>query len=243
MKAYEDQFGERAGEGATEHLVVVADRSASMGDSDFEPTRLDGLKDAGAALIAIKAGRAPQDQVAIVSYGSDATVEQGFITAGSGCKALQRSLRKITLAGGTSIGAGLEAAATLLQCPDASASGGDQITGLLKSLGRRLFDIAPGAQEPITESPDLSRILLLTDGHSNEGPCPRRVASRLKQQGVVIQAIGIGGTPEDVDEGLLKSIVSTDAAGNPQYLFIGAEQGTSTLIQAFEQRASYPKLM
>lgn len=49
------------------------------------------------------------------------------------------------------------------------------------------------------------RIILLTDG---QGGYPLQTAESLKQRGVVIDAIGVGDQPSDVDEKLLRAVAS-----------------------------------
>ncbi len=78
------------------------------------------------------------------------------------------------------------------------------------------------------------RIIILTDGEYNAGPDPIPIARSLKKQGMIIEAVGIGGSPEDVNEAGLLQIVST-WEGIPLYLFI---RDSATLVTHFEKRAS-----
>jgi Mg-chelatase subunit ChlD len=64
------------------------------------------------------------------------------------------------------------------------------------------------------------RIVLLTDGQGGE---PLRTAQDLKGRGVVIDVIGIGDTPANVNEPLLKKVAST-VAGELRYRFIKDHQ-------------------
>lgn len=82
----------------------------------------------------------------------------------------------------------------------------------------------------------LKRIILLTDGEHNTGSCPLKVASRLKSAGVVIDCIGIGGSPHDVDEKLLKSIASRNPNGSIRYCFIGDKH---LLLKKYESLARH----
>jgi len=63
---------------------------------------------------------------------------------------------------------------------------------------------------------DTHRLILLSDGH---GGRPYREADQLKRQGVVIDTIGIGGSPVEVDETCLKTIASL-SENQPRYRFI-----------------------
>jgi len=60
------------------------------------------------------------------------------------------------------------------------------------------------------------RILLLTDGHGGD---PREVAAELKRSGVVIDVVGIGGSPDDVAEDVLRGVASV-IDGDVRYRFI-----------------------
>ena len=60
------------------------------------------------------------------------------------------------------------------------------------------------------------RLILLSDGH---GGRPYDEAEQLKHQGVIIDTIGIGGTPAEVDESCLKTIASM-VGGRRRYRFI-----------------------
>ena len=82
----------------------------------------------------------------------------------------------------------------------------------------------------------LQRVLLLTDGHHCHGCEPLPIAERLKQAGVQIDCIGIGGSPLAVDERLLRQIASINpATGLPRYRFIKDQQ---TLVTHFRNLAS-----
>lgn len=77
------------------------------------------------------------------------------------------------------------------------------------------------------------RILMLTDGGSNEGGSPIPVAERLKSQGVQIDIIGIGGSPADVNEDDLQ-IMASVVNGELRYWFI---KSVGQLIKKFENLA------
>ena len=68
------------------------------------------------------------------------------------------------------------------------------------------------------------RIILLTDGEHLGDENPIHIATRLKRAGVIIDCIGIGGSPKDVDEKLLKQIASRNPNGSIRYCFIGDQQ-------------------
>ena len=77
------------------------------------------------------------------------------------------------------------------------------------------------------------RIVLLSDGHHNYGRDPRPLAETLKHR-AIIECIGIGGQPHDVDEALMRDIASPDGRGGKRYRWIGDRQ---QLVERFEELA------
>jgi len=71
------------------------------------------------------------------------------------------------------------------------------------------------------------RIVLLTDGH---GGSPEKTAASLRQRGVVLDVIGFGHDPSDVNEELLRSIATPS-----HYRFIKDHR---TLVQHYTQLAN-----
>lgn len=201
-----------------ERLVIAIDASYSMDEDDWKPTRLGAAIEATAALIERKRRIAPEDEIAIVSYDGKAQILCHAVTVQSGTPRLLRALDNVELGGCTNITAGLEASQRSLE-----------LTRRRAFLERLLFD-------PVVDTRDrCNRILLLTDGGHNDNRSPRSLASKLKNAGVCIDCIGIGGSPADVDEELLKDISSTQRDGvTPRYAFIGDK---SELITKFEQLA------
>ena len=77
--------------------------------------------------------------------------------------------------------------------------------------------IAAGKLIPEREDGYVKRIVLLTDGH---GGRPERTAEKLKNRGIVIDVIGIGGVPSAVNERSLRKVASV-VNGECRYRFIG----------------------
>jgi|GEM_PF-3307800 len=76
------------------------------------------------------------------------------------------------------------------------------------------------------------QVVLLTDGH-NTGACPRKFAAQLRKFAVV-ECVGIGGSPVDVDEFLLKQISSAYPDGSKRYRWIGDKE---KLVEHFHNLA------
>jgi len=75
------------------------------------------------------------------------------------------------------------------------------------------------------------RVVLLTDGH---GGRPEKTAEALKEQGTVVDVIGVGDTPENVNERLLRQIASR-VGGQLRYRFIKDHQ---TLLAHYTRLAN-----
>lgn len=75
-------------------------------------------------------------------------------------------------------------------------------------------------------------VILLTDGQGSE---PLEMAVHLKERlGVVIDVVGIGGSPDVVNEALLRQVATTDPDGFCHYRFI---KDTQTLSEHYTQLA------
>ena len=101
--------------------------------------------------------------------------------------------------------------------------GGTDINEGLKVAGS-LFDFSRKAKR---------RIILLTDG---QGGHPLRTAEGLKSQGVMIECIGIGPSPDCVDEPLLRQVATTNN-GECHYRFITDQR---TLIDHVTRLGAQP---
>ena len=93
------------------------------------------------------------------------------------------------------------------------------------AMAGRQIERVPQARRP--------RVIILTDGHSNCGPDPEKIAEGLKGSGVQVDAIGIGGSPSDVNEAQLRRIVSV-VDGETRYWFI---RDAGDLARKFEALA------
>lgn len=105
-----------------------------------------------------------------------------------------------------------------------SAGGGTDIAkGLRAAAG--IF----GGQQPSNRQ---RHVILLTDG---QGGNPIRIAGRSKRgYGVVIDVVGIGGSPSEVNESLLRKVATTDPDGFCHYRYI---RDPETLSEHYRQLA------
>jgi len=219
---------------------MLVDLSGSMASDDWKPSRNAGAAKANMELTKVKAKHHPQDRVGIVGFGSKADILHEPVCLTDGLKSLNSALEKPPEMGRTNFTAALTLAEACLFGKSVSAGNGigRRITGI---FSRFIYDppsqhINPtGGNSPGNNC--LRRIILLTDGDHNEGKPPLQVASRLKRAGVVIDCIGIGGSPEAVNESLLKEIASRNPDdGSIRYCFIGDQQ---ELIRRYESLAHH----
>ncbi len=103
-----------------------------------------------------------------------------------------------------------------------STSGSTNITAGLKA-----------AHGMLKKRPGNNQVVLLTDGHHNTGPSPQHVAGQLRDL-AVLETVGIGGAPRDVDAKLLKAISSSYPDGTKRYRWIGDSE---KLVQHFQTLA------
>lgn len=218
-----------------ERLVIALDNSCSMEDTDYPPTRLAAGIEAIKHLLEIKAHQTPQDQVAILTFSSSFDVMTPLVPVRVALTLFVAGAPMILPESSTNITAGLKSAQNLLN-PVQSQSSSNK--GVLDSLLKSIFEPdLPQAQKP-NDSQSQDRLIILTDGDANAGGCPVRAAKQLKKQGVCIDVIGIGGSPEVVDRRAPK-IASTYPDDSPRYCFIG---DTDALIKEFGRLAGHIKI-
>jgi len=219
-----------------ERMILVLDHSGSMDKTDWKPSRLRGAIAAADALIDVKARRHPDDEVGIVTFSSNAVIIHQPVPVRSGEASLKRALRSIAAEGFTNITAGLAEAYKHLS----EKQSDDQ-------LGRGRFDPGTWVGRLLGTSPSgatlhheahdstVRRVVLLTDGEHNCGRSPQPLAAKLKARGILIDCVGIGGSPNEVDEKCLRAIASQNGDGSVRYCFIGDK---AALIKKFEQLAN-----
>ncbi len=168
--------------------VLVIDRSGSMAG--------DKIDDARQAAERFVQGMVDGDMLAIVTYGSDVTVDLPFVTLDGASKTRALGIvRRIEEGGGTNVDGGLMAAKSQLAAADTSGALGGKV----------------------------ARVVLVSDGRPTEGD--RRTATlvghtaALRGQGVTTSTIGLG---LDYNEDLMESL-AVDGGGRYHYLKTGAQ--------------------
>ena len=216
-----------------EIVVLAIDVSPSMEETDWSPSRLHGAQDAAVAFVMRKRQNCPRDWLGLVSYASNARVVHGPLPVETGHEGMCCAIRSLQTSCGTDIGAGLAEANRTFTRHAAIRHVVTRVGfwGWLCSLLR------PSHRHALIALPQEAarRIILLTDGQHNGSVDPLKVAEQCRQRGVEIDCIGIGGSPKEVDEELLKRVASVDEAGRARYWFIGER---TQLIRKFEQLAT-----
>ena len=78
------------------------------------------------------------------------------------------------------------------------------------------------AHDILRDQCPICQVIFLSDGHNTEQD-PKPVADALKEF-AVIECVGIGGSPQDVDEELMKYIASEHPDGSKRYRWIGDKE-------------------
>lgn len=176
-----------------ETVILAMDMSGSMRATDISPTRIGAAQAAARAFVAAQ----PQHvRVGIVAVAGTAAVVQSPTTRRDD---LEAAIERLQLQRGTALGSGLLIAlATLL--PEARIDVEAILSGRPSAMGPRGAPRPPegDAFKPVPPgSNTATAIVLLSDGQSNTGPDPLKIAELAAQRGVRIHAVGIG-SPEGV---------------------------------------------
>lgn len=219
-----------------ETTVTLVDESSSMDEKDIVPTRKIAAVNANVGLGEVKFKYHPDDVIAAIGFSDTAHLRLAPAVVRNSLPSLRRALRDAHASGSTNFTAALEMAEQCLFPVNLRHPVG--------SLSRILSTLLYETNSAKVASPSqgrrpvdgVKRIVLLSDGEHNTGPSPVPVASRLKSAGVVIDCIGIAGSPDSVDEDLLKEIASRNPDGSIRYCFIG---DTGALLKKYQDLARH----
>jgi len=203
-----------------ETLLTLIDLSGSMYADDIQPNRREAAIRANEEIVREKRRCHPNDKIGVIGFQRSTKLLLPP-TLPSRIVGLEKTIDNARLSGGTDFVAPLKLAY--------SCFFGRAITTMRNPLAKMLsgFFFEPGIDKCLsTKTTDGStrRIILLTDGEHLGDEKPIHIATRLKRAGVVIDCIGIGGSPRDVGEKLLKQIASRNPDGSIRYCFIGNQR-------------------
>jgi Ca-activated chloride channel homolog len=162
-------------------VILAIDVSGSMIADDVEPTRMEATKRAVREFVE----RQPRGvQIGVVSFSDFGALVQAPTREK---KPVIDAINRLQPQRGTNMGGGLQAAL------DAIYEGTDGT----RPAARTPFGLQPTPTPPSADAnrPPPASIVLLSDGQSNTGPPPVRVAEEAVDAGVKIYTVGIG-TPE-----------------------------------------------
>ncbi len=215
----------------SETLITLIDLSPSMDQDDWKPTRKVGAITANKELIKIKLKTHPDDRMGIIGFGDNARLLHAPVCVSKGMQGLKSALNNPYRSCGTNFTAALKLAETCF-----FGKVNQPVSNFFTRMLSEIF-IEPEnhKQQPSRSDGNLRRIIMLTDGEHNGSVSPIAIASKLKNTGVIIDCIGIGGSPADVDEKLLKQIASKNPDGSIRYCFIGDQQQLLRKYQSLAQ--------
>ena len=226
--------------GGVETTVTLVDESPSMYEQDLDPTRKTAAVNANIQLAEVKARQHPNDRVGVIAFSATARVLLAPVVVKDSLPDLRRALQDVEVGSGTNFTSALETAEKCL-FPSRSWY---KARGLSRMLSDLLYETGrvkgAGPAQRQCSADAVKRIILLSDGKHNTGASPLAVASRLKKAGVVIDCIGIAGSPESVDEDLLKEIASRNPDGSIRYCFIGH---SDALLKKYQDLARHIRCM
>lgn len=225
-----------------EFLMTLIDLSPSMDDDDWKPSRKAGAIKANIELLKLKAQYYPQDIVGVICFGGNAKLLRPPARLNNGINDLSKSLENVHVSYGTNFTAALKIAEDCFFGRYSFMKNTSASKRLLEFMTKLFYESVPNTY--LTQGKSnvnkrvTKRIIMLTDGEHNAPECPVKVATRLKNASVLIDCIGIGGSPCNVDEKLLKEIASRDRNGQIRYCFIGDKQ---LLIKKYESLSHHIK--
>jgi len=218
-----------------ETLLMLMDISDSMLAHDIRPSRMEAAINANEEIIKVKSRHYYDDKIGIIVFQKSAKLVS-FPTFASKIGNVKHFIDEIgdeDMEGGTDFVAPLKLA---YQC-FFGVNLKKENSFLSRALSNLFCEsVDDNTVPPIDTSGTIKRIILLTDGEHLGDDNPVRIATRLKDAGVIIDCIGIGGTPQNVDEKLLKQIASRNFDGSIRYCFIGDQE---TLIRKYNSLAQH----
>ena len=165
-------------------VMLAIDISGSMRAADIQPSRLAAAQDAVKRFLADKP---PEVRVGVVAIAGSAAVVQSPTT---NIEDVEQAIDRVQLQRGTALGSGLVIALAAL-LPEAGIDV-DKIIGGGSRPGESEKRNVDAPKPAVPGANDSVAIVLLSDGESNVGPDPLKVAEIAADQGVRVYTVGIG---------------------------------------------------
>jgi hypothetical protein len=218
-----------------ETLFTMLDLSGSMYTGDIKPNRKEAGIKANNTIVQEKQKAYPDDEIGVICF--ERTAKLSLIpTCAKDIDDLSKVIDDTGLTGGTNFTAPL----TLAYNYFAQRQTILKVNPILKTLSRIFLEQDNNIDVSLKNNNTTKRIILLTDGEHLGKSNPVNIADKLKEIGVIIDCIGIGGSPKDVDEELLKQIASRNPDGSIRYCFIGDQE---KLLRKYSSLAHHLKVV
>jgi Ca-activated chloride channel family protein len=199
-------------------VMVAIDTSGSMAATDIAPSRIEAAQ---ATIKKFIGAQPPNMKVGVVTIASTAAIAQAPTTDRDD---LYRTIESLPLQAGSAVGSGI-----LIALSELIPGSGLDVQKILTEPNRSAgptdsgqpLDLTPRPKAALRVAPGSNKsaaIVLISDGQSNFGPDPLKMAQLAADFGVRIYTVGMG-TPEGVvlkaqgvsmrvklDEALLKNI-------------------------------------
>lgn len=184
-----------------EAVMLAMDISGSMRATDVKPSRLEAAQEAARSFIAAQPARM---RIGVVTVAGTAALAQAPTENRDD---LRKAIENVQLQRGTALGSGIVIALANLLPPGSGIDAEKLINGESRAeVAANSAAIAGGgvpkpAPKPSPEKPkavaepgsnNSAVIVLLTDGQSNTGPDPVKMAELAAQHGVRIFTVGVG---------------------------------------------------
>ena len=162
-------------------VMLAMDISGSMRAGDLKPDRITAARQAAKGFVEAL----PDDaKIGLVSIAASAAVAQ---SPTSKRQELFEALDRFQLQRGTALGSGIVLALSTL-LPEAKIDAERHITGYSgRFAAQAATPVAPGSNYAVA-------IVLVSDGQSNTGPDPLKMAKLAADHGVRVHTVGIGTT-------------------------------------------------
>ncbi len=214
-----------------ETLFTILDLSGSMYADDIKPNRKEAAIKANKTIVKEKQKSYPDDKIGVICFERTAKLSLTPTYARN-----IGDIGKVIDDAGLTEGTDFTTPLTLAYNYFADKQIILNKNPIKKMLSLIFFEQGDSFVASHNNDNTTKRIILLTDGEHLGSSNPVNIADKLKAIGVVIDCIGIGGSPKDVDEELLKQIASRNPDGSIRYCFIGDED---KLLQKYSSLAHH----
>ena len=213
-------------------IVYIIDDSPSMATPMVDaPSRKRAAQSAVTAALEFLCAHSPHTLVGLVAFAARARALHPLVPVGPFVSGLKASMEESIGSFATAFAPALEEACDMLQLePVPRAESTFRSINPLRLFCSGLFYRPEDLPDPISFPRPTGRdiVLLLTDGEICWGHQPAPWLTHLKRNGVEVQTVGVGNSPDEVNTEYLERLASWDyETARPMYQFIHDSQGLS----------------